>query len=202
MDDGTRRTVMTRRGPTGATTTTRHDAAAKGKSPSGRAKGEGSRGGKVVGHTSTGKPIYESHSHPSHADFTKDEHREAGRLHDKLAKSVDSLHEANQHRLQAGKHRFIAASKTKHTGPGVDPTGGRVIGKTRSGKDVFEDHHSSHNKFEPQEHYEAAGLHVKAVDRLVKNIAEGGHNPEVEDELARHQKRVTGHLGQAKRKRG
>lgn len=43
-------------------------------------KAEGSRGGKVVGHTKTGKPIYEEY-HPSHRSFTADEHKEAANLH-------------------------------------------------------------------------------------------------------------------------
>jgi len=46
---------------------------------------EGSRGGKVIGHTTSGKPIYEDHAHPAHADFTAADHHEAARLNDKLA---------------------------------------------------------------------------------------------------------------------
>lgn len=47
--------------------------------------GEGSRGGKIIGHTKSGKPVYSSHGHPSHGSFSKSEHIEAGRLHSKLA---------------------------------------------------------------------------------------------------------------------
>lgn len=43
--------------------------------------GEGSRGGKIIGHTKSGKPIYESANHESHKDFTSDEHREADKMH-------------------------------------------------------------------------------------------------------------------------
>jgi hypothetical protein len=39
--------------------------------------GEGSKGGKVIGHTSTGKAIYDSYNHPSHKDFTSEDHHEA-----------------------------------------------------------------------------------------------------------------------------
>ena len=48
------------------------------------AGGEGSRGGKIVGHTTSGKPIYAKHSHPSHKEFTEKDHREAMATHDKL----------------------------------------------------------------------------------------------------------------------
>ena len=43
--------------------------------------GAGSRGGKVIGRTKSGKPIYMNHKHPSHGGFTKDEHFEAADLH-------------------------------------------------------------------------------------------------------------------------
>lgn len=43
--------------------------------------GEGSRGGKIIGHTTTGKPIYESHSHESHKNFSKQEHLDAAKFH-------------------------------------------------------------------------------------------------------------------------
>lgn len=42
--------------------------------------GEGSRGGKVIGHTTSGKPIY-LRSHPSHKTFTEKEHQEAADKH-------------------------------------------------------------------------------------------------------------------------
>ncbi len=45
------------------------------------ASGEGSRGGKIVGHTSGGKPIYGVHNHPEHDSFTREEHTEAAQLH-------------------------------------------------------------------------------------------------------------------------
>ena len=43
--------------------------------------GEGSRGGKVIGHTSSGKPIYLNPKHAAHGDFTKQEHTEAANTH-------------------------------------------------------------------------------------------------------------------------
>lgn len=45
--------------------------------------GEGSKGGKVIGHTKSGKPIYESHSHPDHANFSKEDHADAAAEHEK-----------------------------------------------------------------------------------------------------------------------
>lgn len=39
--------------------------------------GEGSRGGKVIGHTKSGKPIYDDSNHPSHKTFSNTDHKEA-----------------------------------------------------------------------------------------------------------------------------
>ncbi len=44
------------------------------------AGGEGSKGGKVVGHTSSGKPIYMNAKHPDHAGFSQKDHERAARL--------------------------------------------------------------------------------------------------------------------------
>jgi len=35
--------------------------------------GEGSKGGKIIGHTKSGKPIYDIANHESHSKFTKEE---------------------------------------------------------------------------------------------------------------------------------
>jgi hypothetical protein len=45
--------------------------------------GEGSRGGKVIGHTSSGKPVYESHGHAEHKHFSSQDHRDASQIHEK-----------------------------------------------------------------------------------------------------------------------
>lgn len=44
--------------------------------------GEGSRGGKIIGHTKSGKPIYEG-AHQSHKSFTKQDHKDAAELNRK-----------------------------------------------------------------------------------------------------------------------
>jgi 8-oxo-dGTP diphosphatase len=39
----------------------------------------GSRGGKIIGHTRSGKPIYETAKHHKHADFTHEDHADAAK---------------------------------------------------------------------------------------------------------------------------
>jgi hypothetical protein len=46
-----------------------------------KSKGEGSKGGKVIGHTKSGKAIYEKVDHPSHANFNSKDHGDAAELH-------------------------------------------------------------------------------------------------------------------------
>lgn len=52
--------------------------------------GEGSRGGKIIGHTKSGKPIYESVGgsvkkfNKDHSHFSSEDHRESADLHKKL----------------------------------------------------------------------------------------------------------------------
>jgi hypothetical protein len=79
--------------------------------PTGRT-GEGSRGGKVIGHTTGGKPIYDSHDHPGHAGFTAGDHHDAAALHDRKARTAADAPgtdwrnpEASGHRLAANDHR-------------------------------------------------------------------------------------------------
>lgn len=50
-----------------------------------KAGGEGSRGGKVIGHTKSGKPIYDSANHPNHSNFTAADHFDAYSVHNKKA---------------------------------------------------------------------------------------------------------------------
>lgn len=43
--------------------------------------GEGSKGGKVIGHTKSGKPIYANFNHDSHKEFTSQDHMDASDAH-------------------------------------------------------------------------------------------------------------------------
>jgi len=47
------------------------------------AKGEGTRGGVIIGHTRSGKAVYASHNE-AHNKFTPGEHGEAARMHSRL----------------------------------------------------------------------------------------------------------------------
>jgi len=73
-------------------------------------KAEGSRGGKIIGHTKSGKPIYDSANHAAHADFTSDEHKEAAATHlskNYSRKKPDAEKEAH-HEKQRAEHMKLA----------------------------------------------------------------------------------------------
>lgn len=83
--------------------------------------GEGSRGGKVVGRTRSGKPIYESHGHSGHKDFDYNDHMDAAAHHadahrklkaeymdmpkeDRIFYPAKKKEQAEHHREQNSKH--------------------------------------------------------------------------------------------------
>ena len=53
--------------------------------------GEGSRGGKVIGHTKSGKPIYHSKKASDYSDFTKEDHLDAAEKHNEIMNHHDRM---------------------------------------------------------------------------------------------------------------
>lgn len=82
------------------------------KSKSG--KGEGSRGGKVIGHTSSGKAVYDNHDHSSHQSFSSADHKEAAAMHQKrgeLHGQKGLIGTSNKHFDAAAHHETEAEKK-------------------------------------------------------------------------------------------
>lgn len=79
------------------------------------AKAEGARGGKVIGHTKSGKPIYESANHEAHKNFSIAEHDDAIKVHEKVRddyhknnNSTDEDKKANDNAFEQQKHHIGA----------------------------------------------------------------------------------------------
>ena len=78
--------------------------------------GEGSKGGNIIGHTRSGKPIYDSYNHEGHKEFNAEDHRDAGKLHQHLRdttknftskdqnKRLDAKVSSSEHDRQASHH--------------------------------------------------------------------------------------------------
>ena len=78
--------------------------------------GEGSKGGKIIGHTKSGKPVYQGKTayYSGYKDFTKKDHKDASDLHNKLfEKQVDKGgdYSASMHAIPANTHGDIAYAK-------------------------------------------------------------------------------------------
>ena len=134
--------------------------------------GAGSRGGKVIGKTRSGKPIYDSHDHKGHTGFSKQDHKDAGSAH---AKAMNAIHKElggdtpngrNQDKLtdhmeQLEMHDESAKKmkKSEEAGDfgksgGAGSRGGKVVGRTSSGKPKYE-----------SERRQIAGIHGVKVHR-------------------------------------
>ena len=108
--------------------------AVKSSPKSASKKGEGSRGGNIIGHTSSGKPIYASRTHGQwkkhHAKFTREDHDDAANHHtarrhilgapdgDKFGGAVESdlaygYHDAAQDLHDKGDVKFDAKKLKK-----------------------------------------------------------------------------------------
>lgn len=75
------------------------------------ATGAGSRGGHIIGHTSTGKPVYAS-KHSSHAGFSKQEHLQAKNLHEGL---VDTHEDRRMRAKTKGESDFHGKVMKHHS---------------------------------------------------------------------------------------
>lgn len=78
---------------------------------------EGSKGGNVIGHTGSGKAIYDSRNHPSHKSFGVRDHMDAYAAHKKMATSsgdVEHRHQALAHMQSA--HDIQSYHNQRHTG--------------------------------------------------------------------------------------
>lgn len=154
------------------------------------AGGEGSRGGKVVGHTESGKPIYAHAHHDGHSGFTKKDHVDSERAHrneaDKHFAKNDALRrdasaEPNRkkrhqlfdksehhrekaafHLIQQAHHRTMGGGQHDSTSPAGEFGHADTIGVTKSGKGIHDGaYHSGHHHFTKTDHKEATELHRK-----------------------------------------
>jgi hypothetical protein len=131
-----------------------------------KGRGEGSRGGKIIGHTRSGKPIYDRADHPAHAGFTHGEHREAADLHHDLGtdaydRSVGRSQrtgrknyatEAGRHIKEAEAHHAAGkdAAETATLSPSHEHFKERTAGFTRDQHhEAIEHHHARAGRGKP-----------------------------------------------------
>jgi hypothetical protein len=131
-------------------------------------KAEGSRGGKIIGHTRSGKPIYDSFNHPKHKDFNAHDHTDAADAQNNLVqkhreknkpKALAHFAESEKHGKEAWKQDPEGEFMKKYQDKSKEKDAKIIIGNTKSGKFVFENHdHPNHEKFTAEEHKDAANV--------------------------------------------
>lgn len=150
-------------------------------------KGEGSKGGHVIGHTKSGKPIYQSHSasHKHYKDFSSKDHLDAAMSHQKEAgkykigdkDSVDlakeKIKQFSHHDKMANDH-FVAGTK-KIAGEKLDEEveSGAIEKPTHSLKNIP----VSHDEYKHHEGYkhirsfvDKHALHADLSDPSGENV--------------------------------
>jgi len=68
--------------------------------------GEGSKGGKIIGHTRSGKPIYDTYGHSAHRDFTAQDHKDA---------SIVNKNEASKHPEESSEKKNHSVNSFYHS---------------------------------------------------------------------------------------
>lgn len=132
-------------------------------------KSEGSRGGKVIGHTTSGKAIYDKFNHATHKEFNHDDHEDAARLHGKLSdesKDVDDMYHHSGESVSHWEEHYKKGGKYKDS----------LIGHTKSGKPIMNKFSSvMHSDFTPDDHMDAVNAHTGSRNkRREEIIAEHG----------------------------
>ena len=136
-----------------------------------KSSGDGSRGGKVIGHTRSGKPIYQARpsTHSAYKGFQRLDHIDAANRHDDVAGELGGRAEELGQNIAAGAyddlppHEYAKVQSEVRQGEAAayphsrlayahrdaaskltkseGSHGGHVIGHTRSGKAIYASHH-------------------------------------------------------------
>ena len=149
--------------------------------------GEGSRGGKVIGHTKSGKPIYDTYQHKSHKGFTKEDHEDARNLHYNKAVSLSEGKEykdyqgknkktVTQHHIQASNHNShveYLTNKEDHADKRPAPEDNKSKSKSSSfDKEVKEVMDASFN-LSAEKHLQTAKTLRQQAKKLKSDLASG-----------------------------
>jgi hypothetical protein len=73
----------------------------------------GPHGGKIIGKTRNGKPIYDSHDHAAHKDYTPEDHKDAEHAHQWLAHENKRKPTLNNYHWQQSEAHHAKAQNAK-----------------------------------------------------------------------------------------
>ncbi len=145
-------------------------------------KGEGSKGGKIIGHTRSGKAVYAVSKSNSYDSFSSEDHRDAAGLHREESSKVrqrashpdnDAL--ANHHWQVASGHFGEAEKKEKaRHEDSLHPDEKRIIAEDK--KKRAEEHSKNHD------------LHRDIADHIGKKHGKDNHAYKMHDNEANYHK--------------
>ncbi len=142
-----------------------------------KAKGEGSRGGHVIGHTKSGKPVYadKKADHKDYKNFTSQDHKDAAELHSE-------------------KHKFHAFADSNTSSP-INSIHHRALMSHHS--DVGSSHAVLANEKEKEEHEKSIPSHEKQIlaDQKKKQIEHHENAMKFHEMMANYISRTHGHSG-------
>lgn len=138
-----------------------------------KAKGEGSRGGHVIGHTKSGKPVYGDKHAKDYKHFSINDHKDA----------------AHYHALENIKH------KNSITGGSLKNDYHEAMAKHHD--QVVEEHQNEANKKEKEEHEKSIPSHEKQIlaDQKKKQIEHHENAMKFHEMMANYISRTHGHSG-------
>lgn len=160
-------------------------------------KAAGSRGGKVIGTTRSGKPIYQGKQAHEYHDFNLQDHEDAHEAHAKRSgqgkpqrspKESEHLQTMGSHRLKIKQldstEKSLGSFGEFFKAKGAGSRGGHVIGHTSSGKPVYQSKTpSTYSDFTAEDHADASWEHT----------AEAGKHPPLSSARKRHDKAAKEH---------
>lgn len=143
----------------------------------------------IIGLTDSGKNINYEPLHEDHKVYTQQDHVDAAKRHEKysdIAYRQGKSHEIVSHHDNAARHHWkeshkffgevnksrvsnIIKSEENESEKGNAKQSERVVGKTKSGKEVYESTgHKSHYAFDKDDHEDASNLHLEEAGMLWK----------------------------------
>lgn len=170
----------------------------------------GSRGGNIIGKTSSGKPIYEKHDHPGHSNFTPRDHLDASKVQMEKATKFTREHKRKAamyhsgHAIEHRKSMMMSHDHRTHNWSG-DSKSSLVEGmkadwqkkhRTGSGKYIGTNTDRSFRGWSPQDHQDAATHHKTQHVFWSKAAREHGRSSDMHYE-AQHKKAHNFHQSKA-----
>jgi ADP-ribose pyrophosphatase YjhB (NUDIX family) len=169
--------------------------------------GEGSRGGHIIGHTKSGKPIYESGTHTE--GYSARDFEDARQFHADAAESYATGRRAGNpyaptrfsHHDNLAQEMLAGRYKAKKSMTGEGSRGGKIIGHTKSGKPIYAS--GGQSDFSKEEHADAAAAHKKEAEYHRQALSAGKEDEMLPHKFLHHHKTLAGyHEEKAKKEEG